>query len=155
MNPSLPTLVAMSCGNSENIAFYNSVALVRTGLLGGEHLPSLLKEADFHLEAMHKFHNTITVPITSAYRETISILTDKGEHTSKKSYEVDTSNTMYAHRYNEELWLNEQNAPSILACSCYKVSSFCDKSSGQETWYKQSQSIGSIILCHTKFIPGH
>ena len=83
------------------------MALVRTGLLGGEHLPSLLKEADFHLEAMHKFHNTITVPITSAYRETISILTDKGEHTSKKSYEVDTSNTMYAHRYNDDLWLNK------------------------------------------------
>ena len=83
------------------------MALVRTGFLGGEHLPSLLEEADFHLEAMHKFHNNISVPNTSAYRETISILIDKGEHTSKKSYDVDMSNTTYGHRYNETLWLNK------------------------------------------------
>ena len=101
--------VGMSCGNSENIAFYNSTLLVRCALLGGEHLPSLLKETDVHLKAMHGFGNNLSVPYTSAYRETISILIDKGEHTASNDFNIDinSESEVYTHRYNEPVWLNK------------------------------------------------
>ena len=81
--------------------------LVRCALLGGEHLPSLLKETDVHLEAMHRFGNNLSVPFVSAYRETMSTLIDKGEHTANNSFNVDMDNELYAQRHNETVWLNK------------------------------------------------
>ena len=99
--------------------------LARCALLGGEHLPSLLKETDVHLEAMHRFGNNLSVPFVSAYRETMSTLIDKGEHTANNSFNVDMDNELYAQRQNETVWLNKmlQNFWLGYATRCHHFAS--------------------------------
>ena len=101
--------VAMSCGNSETTLYYNSLTFVRCALLGGEHLPSILKETDIHLKAMYGFGNYLSFHWVAAYRETISILIDKGEHTASNDFNIDinSESEVYTHRYNEPVWLNK------------------------------------------------
>ena len=102
--------VAMSCGNSETTLYYNSLTFVRCALLGGEHLPSILKETDIHLKAMYGFGNYLSFHWVAAYRETISILIDKGEHTAASNdfnIDINSENQVYVHRYNETLWVNK------------------------------------------------
>lgn len=109
--------VGVSAGDA-TIACYNSIHLIRTALLGGEELSSLLKEADYHLEVLTSFRIKLSMPYINAYRETISTLIDKGQSTAPQttesktvipSYEAEpnASNTVYAQRHNETLYFNK------------------------------------------------
>jgi len=103
--------VGMSAGDSATDAFYNSIHLIRITLLSGENLPALLEETDYHLEAMTRLHNKVSIPYLLAYRETIAMLIDKGESTgAKQNYgkleEEIEPNAVYAMRHKETLFLN-------------------------------------------------
>ena len=101
----------MSAGESATFAFYNSMHLIRVALLGGENLSTLLKETDYHLEVMTRFRSKLSVTFLSAYRETISMLIDKGQSTGPKiSYakleETMASNAVYAQRHEETVYVS-------------------------------------------------
>jgi len=103
--------VGMSAGDSATDAFYNSIHLIRISLLSGENLPGLLEETDYHLEAMTRLRNKVSMPYLLAYRETIAMLIDKGESTgAKQNYgeleEKIESNAVYAQRHKETLSVN-------------------------------------------------
>jgi len=110
--------VGMSSGDSAVNAFYNSMHLSRIALLSGENLSAILKEIDYHLEVMMRFCNKVSMPHVQAYRETISILIDKGESTGpnpKRNYacpyipsriEKMDSNSIYALRNKENVYIN-------------------------------------------------
>jgi len=104
-------IVGISGGSTANIAFYNSIHLVRLSLLCGVKLSSLLEETDSHLEVMTRFHNKLSMPYLLAYRETISLLIDKGQSTGSsrkmENYEEMTSNAVYAQRHNETQYFNK------------------------------------------------
>ena len=108
------TLVGLSAGAGTlaHFAFYNSILFVRASVLGGENLPSLLKEVDYHLEVMVRMRNTISLPYVSAYRETLSLLIDKGENTTNKQngildHEMKSHNPVYEQRHAETICLNK------------------------------------------------
>mmetsp|Transcript_3060 Transcript_3060/g.6785 ORF Transcript_3060/g.6785 Transcript_3060/m.6785 type:complete len:560 (-) Transcript_3060:69-1748(-) len=103
--------VGMSAGDSATDAFYNSMHLFRITLLSGENLPALLEETDYHLEAMTRLRNKVSMPYLLAYRETFAMLIDKGESTgAKQNYgeleENIESNAIYAQRHKETLFVN-------------------------------------------------
>ncbi|KAL7538257.1 hypothetical protein ACHAXR_008411, partial [Thalassiosira sp. AJA248-18] len=103
--------VGMSAGSTgiQGVAFYNSIHLIRTALLGGENLSSLLKESDYHLELMTRFHNKLSMPYVLAYRETIAKLIDKGQSSSNPAgFDENTpsSNAVYLQRHKETIYFN-------------------------------------------------
>eukprot|EP00578_Thalassiosira_sp_NH16_P001854 CAMPEP_0181137228 /NCGR_PEP_ID=MMETSP1071-20121207/33599_1 /TAXON_ID=35127 /ORGANISM="Thalassiosira sp., Strain NH16" /LENGTH=1245 /DNA_ID=CAMNT_0023223979 /DNA_START=76 /DNA_END=3809 /DNA_ORIENTATION=- len=101
--------VGISSGDSAIYAFYNSIHLIRLAFHCGENLPSLLKETDYHLEVMTRFRNKLSMPYLTSYRETISMIIDKGGSTSQK-YNSDlpeASNLVYAQRHTEVLQVNK------------------------------------------------
>ena len=84
----------------------------RTSVLGGENLRYLLEEVDYHLEVMVRMRNTISLPYVSAYRETLSLLIDKGENTTNKQngildHEMKSHNPVYEQRHAETICLNK------------------------------------------------
>ena len=103
------TTVGISSGDSATFAFYNSIHLVRTALLGGENLTSLLKETDYYLEVMARFKNKISIPYLSAYKDTITTLIGKADtpqngNTNQMAATSDSS--LYAQRHNETIYFN-------------------------------------------------
>lgn len=85
----------------------------RASVLGGENLQSLLEEVDYHLEVMVQMRNTISLPYVSAYRETVSLLIDKGENTMNKpngilDCETKSQNPVYEQRHAETICLNKK-----------------------------------------------
>mmetsp|Transcript_29918 Transcript_29918/g.63460 ORF Transcript_29918/g.63460 Transcript_29918/m.63460 type:complete len:393 (-) Transcript_29918:234-1412(-) len=105
--------VGISAGESAIVAFYNSIHLIRTALLGGQNLSTLLNETDYHLEVMTRFRNKLMMPYISAYRETISTLIDRGQSTgsqnriTKNVEKTMASNAVYAQRCNETIYVNK------------------------------------------------
>ena len=102
------TTVGISSGDSATFAFYNSIHLVRTALLGGENLTSLLKETDYHLEVMARFKNKLSMPYLSAYRDTIISLIGKADtpQNGNTNQLAATSDSLYAQRHNETIFFN-------------------------------------------------
>jgi len=104
--------VAISSGKYAYVAFLNSIHIVRTALLSGQNLSTLLKETDYYLQVMTQFRNKITMPYLSAYRETISLLIDKGESLGSQNKMAGhdgnamTSNAVNAERCNETIYFN-------------------------------------------------
>ena len=60
--------------SNDSIALFNSVHHIRTSLIAGTNLPTLLKKADYYLEIMKRHGNTWGKTIILLYRETISML---------------------------------------------------------------------------------
>ena len=107
-------LVGLSAGAGTlaHFAFYNSIMFARTSVLGGENLRYLLEEIDYHLEVMVRMRNTISLPYVSAYRETLSLLIDKGENTTNKQngildHEMKSHNPVYEQRHAETICFNK------------------------------------------------
>ena len=94
------------------IGFYNAVFIVRSALLGGENLRSLLKEIDYHLGIMKRRCCLLSMPYFTAYRETFSVLIDKGKNTSCQNKDAEkvckelSSSVLYAQRHDEIINLN-------------------------------------------------
>jgi len=105
----------------------------RSSILGGENLRLLLEEVDYHLEVMVRMRNTISLPYVSAYRETLSLLIDKGENTTNKSngildHEMKSHNPVYEQRHAETIcfnkmlqsfWLGHCKYLSYISCLLY------------------------------------
>jgi hypothetical protein len=71
----------MSLGES-GIAFFNSSLHVRTALIAGERLPTLLEKVDYYLKLTNIYQNEITKAFLTINLETISILIDGGATSS-------------------------------------------------------------------------
>jgi hypothetical protein len=67
----------MSLGET-GVAFFNSIQHVRTALMAGERLPTLLEKVDYYLKLANTYQSETAQVFFSAYRETISILMGKG-----------------------------------------------------------------------------
>jgi len=74
----------MSIGES-GTAFFNSIHHIKTALIAGENLPTLLDRADYYLDLADQYKNELTKTYLCIFRETISTLIDKGETTSSKN----------------------------------------------------------------------
>jgi len=99
-------------GGVSTIALYNSLFIIKTAIFSGENLQALLMEVDYHLEVMNRFHHTLLLPYLLGYRETISILIDKGHSTGSQSNTAyppggdSTSGAVEAHRRKEVMFMN-------------------------------------------------
>jgi len=104
--------VAVSSGKYAHVAFFNSIHTARNAFLSGQHLSTLLKEIDYYLQVMTQFRNKIPMPYLRAYRETISILIDKGHSTGSQNKTTGhngnaaTPNAVNAERCNETVYFN-------------------------------------------------
>ena len=74
----------MSSGDT-TISLYTSIYLTKLAIFGGENLWATLTEIDYYCEIMKKLKNKNLLPYLLQYRETISILVDKGHHTGSHS----------------------------------------------------------------------
>ncbi len=94
-------------------AFLNASLHIRTAVLTGGRLPTLLGRVDYYLRLTSTYQQETSKVFLSIFRETISILIDKGESTSSSPYAIDvpadTTNTnvlesMYLHRAIQAFW---------------------------------------------------
>ena len=99
----LTSSAGLSCGVDANLAFNNSIFILRNSLLGGDNLVNLLKEADHHLEITRKFNINLAMPILLAYRETISVLIDRSTGMAE---DIQESNSNLHHEQHHALQKN-------------------------------------------------
>jgi hypothetical protein len=78
----------MSLGDSD-IAFFNSISHVRTLIMAGERLPTLLEKVNYYLMMANAYKNSIARAFFSLYRDTVTILTDNGGTSSSTDYSND------------------------------------------------------------------
>ena len=78
---------ALSSGNAE-MGFFCALQLVIFSILSGEkELTSLLKDIDYYLHLLETYKSEISKKYLLSYRETVSMLIDKGEATSIEAKE--------------------------------------------------------------------
>jgi len=70
-------------------AFFNASLHIRTAMMAGERLPTLMEQVDYYLELINAYQNEIAKPYLSIFRGTISILIDNGESTSSARHAID------------------------------------------------------------------
>ncbi|KAL3810773.1 hypothetical protein ACHAXA_011785 [Cyclostephanos tholiformis] len=85
--------IGMSLGQT-GVAFENSSLHISTALIAGERLPTLLERVDYYLDLTNTYKNENSKEHLSIFRETISILIDKGGSTSLSRYAIDVSSNM-------------------------------------------------------------
>jgi hypothetical protein len=103
--------IGMSLGKT-GVAFQNSSLHIRTALLAGDRLPSLLEKADYYLDLTNTYLNENSKEHISIFRETISILIGKGGSTmSSHAVDVPTNTgstqvleSIYFHRVIQTFW---------------------------------------------------
>jgi hypothetical protein len=78
----------MSLGDSD-IAFFNSISHIRTLIMAGERLPTLLEKVNYYLKIANAYKNSIARAFFSLYRDTVTILTDNGGTSSSTDYSND------------------------------------------------------------------
>ncbi len=88
--------------------------MFRMAVLGGENLRSLLKEIDYHTRVMISAKNKLSLPYLKMYRETLSLLIDKGKNTTdsqrddaEESEKAVSSNAVLAKRHDEKIYLQK------------------------------------------------
>jgi hypothetical protein len=105
---------ALSSGNAE-MGFFCALQLVIFSILSGEkELTSLLKDIDYYLHLLETYKSEISKKYLLSYRETVSMLIDKGEATSIEAKEylgdvTDPGNkfmdTYYCQQVLRNFWL--------------------------------------------------
>jgi len=63
-------------------AFHSALQHIQMGFVGGDNLQSLLKDIDYYLTVFAEYNNAMVKNFMLIFRETVSILIDKGEATS-------------------------------------------------------------------------
>jgi hypothetical protein len=71
-------------------AFLNASQHIRTAVVAGDRLPTLLERVDYYLKMANTYQNEIVKPFLCIFRGTISILINKGESTSSLPHVIDT-----------------------------------------------------------------
>ena len=103
----------MSLGDSD-IAFFNSISHIRTLIMAGERLPTLLEKVNYYLKIANAYKNSIARAFFSLYRDTVTILTDNGGTSSSTDHPNDqTTNdanaklleSIYFQRAIQAYWL--------------------------------------------------
>ena len=80
------------------MAFYNAIQHIKTAVVAGDRLPSLLEKVDYYLEQANTYQNENAKAYLSIFRGTISTLIDKGDSTSASPLAIDVpTNTANAH----------------------------------------------------------
>ena len=80
---------AAGLSSGSNRAFYCSFHVIKTAIISGEKLASLLKEIDYYLNLLETYKSELMKNALLVSRETVSVLLDKGHATS---IEVNASN---------------------------------------------------------------
>jgi hypothetical protein len=102
----------MSLGES-GMAFYNAIQHIKTAVVAGDRLPSLLEKVDYYLEQANTYQNEIAKAYLSIFRGTVSTLIDKRQSTRLSPLAIDiptdTANahlleSMYFHRAIQAYW---------------------------------------------------
>ena len=84
---------SMSLGDS-GTAFLHSIHHIRTGLLVGDRLLTVLGRVDYYLELANTYHNEVAKATLAVNRETISALIDKGWSTNSAHSTAEASTNM-------------------------------------------------------------
>jgi hypothetical protein len=94
-------------------AFLSACCHIRTAVLAGARLSTLMERVDYYLKLTSTFQQETSKVFLSIFRGTISILIDKGVSTSSSPYAIDvptdTANTnllesIYLHRAIQAFW---------------------------------------------------
>ncbi len=94
-------------------AFLNAYCHIRTAIVAGARLPTLMERVDYYLKLTSTYQQETSKVFLSIFRGTISILIDKGESTSSSPYAItvptDTTNTsllesIYLHSAIQAFW---------------------------------------------------
>ena len=103
----------MSLGES-GTAFFNAIRHIRTAVIAGDRLPTLLEKVDYYLALANTYQNEIAKAYLSIFRGTISALIDKGVTTSLSPLAIDAPvnapvnaevlEVIYYHRAIQAYW---------------------------------------------------
>jgi hypothetical protein len=99
----------MSLGES-GTAFFNAIRHIRTAVIAGDRLPTLLEKVDYYLALANTYQNEIAKAYLSIFRGTISALIDKGVSTSLLLLAIDAPvnaevlEVIYYHRAIQAYW---------------------------------------------------
>jgi hypothetical protein len=131
---------ALSCGDI-GTAYTNSVQHVKTLIMSGESLPSLLEKVNYYLELSTKYQNQTGIVYHTIFRETITTLLDKGGATNSKNHQechpAESSNasiveTLHFHRAIQAYWQGHSERCLFLAEKFHLMSSYRGKLNGIE-----------------------
>jgi hypothetical protein len=78
----------MSLGES-GMAFYNAIQHIKTEVMAGARLPTLLEKVDYYLEQANTYQNEMAKVYLSIFRGTVSTLIDKRQSTSLSPLAID------------------------------------------------------------------
>jgi hypothetical protein len=70
-------------------AFYNAIHHIKTAVVAGDMLPSLLEKVDYYLEQANTYQNEIAKAYLSIFRGTVSTLIDKRQSTRLSPLAID------------------------------------------------------------------
>jgi len=126
----------MSAGDSAT-AFLNSVQHIKTSLIAGERLLTLLEKVDYYLKLTDQHKNELMKSYLLIFRDTLSTLIDKGESTSSNANPgtrgndvrtgAHTSGSMYFHRALRAFWLGHSERCQHYLVKVLQQSSFTAK----------------------------
>ncbi len=78
----------MSLGES-GVALFNAIQHIKTEVMAGDRLPTLLEKVDYYLEQANTYQNEIAKAFLSIFRGTVSTLIDKRQSTSLSPLAID------------------------------------------------------------------
>ena len=144
---------ALSLGDI-GTASSNSVQHVKTLIMSGESLPSLLEKVNYYLELSTKYQNRTGIVYHTIFRETITTLIDKGTTTNTKHHPechlAENSNTnivesMHFHRAIQAYWQGHSERCLYFADKFFQMSSYRGKLNGIEmTFFHALNSFQSM-----------
>ena len=117
----------MSLGES-GTAFFNAIRHIRTAVIAGDRLPTLLEKVDYYLALANTYQNEIAKTHLSIFRGTISALIVKGVPTSLLPLAIDAPvnakvlEVIYYHRAIQAYWQSHSER-----CQYY-IKKFLEKS---------------------------
>ena len=87
----------MSTGEFPAFTCFNTIFIVRCGMLGGEKLSSLIRDTDYYLDLSRRFDHKLSQIYLSIYRGVISALIGKSASSSQSAVEEESIHSTEAH----------------------------------------------------------
>lgn len=83
---------------------------VSSSLLAGQHLSTLLKTIDYHIDVIETIGNKLATTSLIAHRDTVSLLIDRGQTTGNPDRSADgqesSMDPVYMVRHKEAMYMN-------------------------------------------------
>jgi len=112
--------------SGSNLGFHCAFHVIKTAIISGEKLDSLLKEIDYYLHLLKTYKSELMKNALLISRETVSALIDKGEATSieAKVFNNSSQEPVFFHQAYRAFW-------SGYTVRCHHYFEKCSQLSGQ------------------------